>query len=65
MGFWNAVIYITTSWAAVKMLFNGAARMPSRGKSVPRIEIIGDKSRRRSKGSMSDSTRELARDGEV
>lgn len=23
MGFWNAVIYITTSWAAVRLLFNG------------------------------------------
>ena len=23
MGFWNSVIYITTSWAAVRLLFNG------------------------------------------
>lgn len=23
MGFWNSVIYITTSWAAVRMLFSG------------------------------------------
>ena len=23
MGFWNAVIYVTTSWAAVRLLFSG------------------------------------------
>lgn len=26
MGFWNSVIYITTSWAAVRSLFSGELR---------------------------------------
>lgn len=65
MGFWNAVIYTTTSWAAVKMLFSGAARMPLRGRSIPRIEIGGDVSKRRSRGSLSESTREFAREEQV
>jgi hypothetical protein len=65
MGFWNAVIYTTTSWAAVKMLFSGTARLPSRGRSMPRIEIGGNISKRRSRGSLSDSTREFARDEQV
>ena len=66
MGFWNALIYVTTSWAAVKMLFSCASVRHTRGRSIPRIDIQGDLSkRRRSKGSLSDSTREFAREEHV
>ncbi|KAL8649165.1 MAG: hypothetical protein Q9226_005688 [Calogaya cf. arnoldii] len=72
MGFWNSVIYITTSWSACKALFFkaffSARRVSSisvwrtgdqRGRSRDG-DVVGHKMRDDSKGSLSDSTRGLA-----
>ena len=40
MGFWNSVIYITTSWAAVRLLFSGKLDNGSIG-SVKRGGPVG------------------------
>lgn len=37
MGFWNSVIYITTSWAAVRLLFSG--KLNEKNGSVKRSSI--------------------------
>ena len=59
MGFWNSVIYITTSWRAVRLLFTGKlqgdhVKRPSLTRSRP-----GMGSRRRT-ASESESVRQLA-----
>ncbi|KAL8828402.1 MAG: hypothetical protein Q9170_006617 [Blastenia crenularia] len=78
MGFWNSVIYITTSWGACKDLFfncffNARAARIAPLSSVQRIRLQRGRSREtnlvvvkqnRRESSMSDSTRGLAsRDG--
>ncbi len=63
MGFWNAVIYVTTSWAAVKVMFACAPARNRKGRPIPRTDVKGDLARRRrSRESLSDSTREFARE---
>ena len=67
MGFWNFVIYVTTSWAACKLLFNSlfggskakaaAARRLSKTVTEPRQVNLRKKSRSES---LSDSMRGLA-----
>ena len=60
MGFWNAVIYITTSWAAVRMLFSG--RLNANGsvkRNSPLIQRPSIGSRQRT-GSESESVKGLA-----
>ena len=62
MGFWNSIIYITTSWAAVRLLFNG--ELKGNNGSVKRSSI-GFNSRpsagvRRWTGAESDGVRGLA-----
>ncbi|CAF9909200.1 MAG: hypothetical protein ALECFALPRED_005408 [Alectoria fallacina] len=62
MGFWNSIIYITTSWAAVRLLFNG--KLNGNNGSVRRSSI-GFNSRpsagvRKWTGAESDSVRGLA-----
>lgn len=37
MGFWNSVIYITTSWGAVRLLFSG--KLNQKSGSVKRSSI--------------------------
>lgn len=62
MGFWNSVIYITTSWAAVKMLFSGTSRRPVLWRVRPGGDENWRMSNPKSSGSTSDSVRALARD---
>ena len=38
MGFWNSVIYITTSWRAVRLLFTG--QLPSNRSRVKLPSLI-------------------------
>ena len=67
MGFWNCVIYITTSWAACQSLFtnlssNGKARAAAalnRSKPVPESRQANANRKTRS-GSISDSMKGLA-----
>ena len=64
MGFWNSVIYVTTSWAAVRMLFSGKLNEKGTG-SVKRGCSVGCSGRpslgaRRWTGNESDSTKALA-----
>ena len=59
LGFWNAVIYTTTSWAAVCMLFSGKLR-GNDAISRSSTTVIGRPSmNRRRTGSVSDSVRGL------
>lgn len=41
MGFWNSVIYITTSWAAVRLLFSGKLNEKTRQSSVKKGSSVG------------------------
>ncbi|MCJ1254764.1 hypothetical protein MMC24_002580 [Lignoscripta atroalba] len=70
MGFWNTVIYITTSWSAVKALFTGTAPLSFRSMSVverSRVMSLDAKSREesglrrknRESDSMSDDINEI------
>lgn len=64
MGFWNSVIYVTTSWAAVRMLFSGELNERGTG-SVKTGCSVGFGGRpslgaRRWAGKESDSTKGLA-----
>ncbi|KAL6715886.1 hypothetical protein ACLMJK_006847 [Lecanora helva] len=49
MGFWNSVIYITTSWAAVRMLFTGRLKgqwdVECPSKAITRRIKVGDQRR--------------------
>lgn len=64
MGFWNSIIYVTTSWAAVRMLFSGELNEKRTG-SVKTGYSVGFGGRpslgaRRWVGNESDSTKGLA-----
>lgn len=65
VGFWNALIYVTTSWSAVYMLFNG--NLPMNGAVKAPSLLFNPKpslgSRRRA-GSESDSVAGLTPVGE-
>lgn len=62
MGFWNSVIYITTSWTAVRLLFTGQlrgpGRLPSQSSLIHKGASLG--SRKTRTGSDSESRRGLA-----
>ena len=64
MGFWNSVIYITTSWRAVRLLFTGQLRGPGCHSSVSSLININKRaslgSRRARTGSDSEDSRVLA-----
>ncbi|MCJ1486643.1 hypothetical protein MMC06_006821 [Schaereria dolodes] len=71
MGFWNAIIYITTSWSAVKALLTGKSPISLRGKHIGvrgrsmslDTNAAGDghmKKKRPTSTSVSDSTRGFA-----
>ena len=57
MGFWNTVIYIVTSWDAVKSLVHSA---PSRVRSLSLIRAAGDMGRARTISSGGMSVREVS-----
>jgi hypothetical protein len=66
MGFWNSVIYITTSWPAVRALFSGDSS--SRDEcGVRRLSVVPNKRLslgvRKWTGSESDSIRQLTPTG--
>ena len=67
MGFWNSVIYITTSWAACKMLFHsifrGAQQQTTSARRLPRTiteSRPGLGTRKSRANSITDSMRGLA-----
>lgn len=67
MGFWNSVIYITTSWTPCKMLFRGLfCNIPhqpstaSRGRSSNSFEERPRRSTKTSEETVSESLKGLA-----
>ncbi len=59
MGFWNSVIYITTSWTAVRMLFSGRLGGNGAGSRAPLAFARRSSLNRRRTGSVSDSVKGL------
>ena len=57
MGFWNTVIYVVTSWDAVKTLFHTA---PRRVRPVSLTYMAGDMGRARNISSRGVSVREIS-----
>lgn len=68
MGFWNSVIYITTSWTACKSLIRGdpsPSKHDLRGRSRRKSEQRAEVENKRSEASVSDSMRRLAGENAV